>query len=82
MCLRMRKERHQPVFMATHHLVNQLSAIVGHCDLLIEKTEQGTEYARRLALIRDIANTAVKELKEHQRQLEAEMRRPDRRKAG
>ncbi len=28
-----------------HDLVNQLSDIVGHCDLLIEITENGTEYA-------------------------------------
>ncbi len=76
------KERHQPAFMVAHDLVNKLSAIVGHCDLLIEETEQGTEHARRLTLIRDTANTAAKELKEHQRQLEVEMRRMDRRKAG
>jgi hypothetical protein len=68
--------------MAAHHLVNQLSAIVGHCDLLIEMTEQGTEHARRLAVIRDIANTAAKEQKDHQREQEAETRRMDRRKAG
>ena len=75
----MGKERHQPACMAAHHLVNQFSAIVGHCDLLIEITEQGTEHARRLAVIREIANTAIKQLAEHQRELEAEARR---RKAG
>ena len=75
----MGEERDQPACMAAHHLVNQLSAIVGHCDLLLEMTEQGTEQARRLAMIRDIASTAVKELSEHQRKLEAEARK---RKAG
>ncbi len=34
-------------------------------------TEPDIEQARRLAVIRDIANTAVKELTEHQRELEA-----------
>jgi hypothetical protein len=75
----MGKDRGQPASMAAHHLVNQLSAIVGHCDLLIEMTEQGTEQARRLAMIREIAKTAVKELTEHQRQLDVEARK---RKAG
>jgi hypothetical protein len=75
----MGKDRDQPASMAAHHLVNQLSDIVGHCDLLIEMTEQGTEQAKRLATIREIANTAVKELTEHQRQLDVEARK---RKAG
>jgi hypothetical protein len=75
----MGKEPDQPACMAAHHLVNQLSAIVGHCDLLIEMTEHGTEQARRIAAIREIANTAVRELTEYQRQLKAEARK---RKAG
>ena len=76
----MGKKRDQPTWMETHHLVNQLSAIIGHCDLLIEMTEQGTEQpeqakqARHLAMIRDIANTAVKELIVHQRELKPEAR--------
>jgi hypothetical protein len=73
----MRKDRHQPASMVAHNLVNQLSAIVGHCDLLIEITEQGTEPARRLALIREIATAATVELTEHQRQLRADARNPD-----
>jgi hypothetical protein len=59
-------DRYQPPCMAAHHLVNQLSAIIGHCDLLIEIRE-GPEHARGLALIREIANMAVKELTQHQR---------------
>jgi hypothetical protein len=61
--------------MVAHDLINQFSDIIGHCDLLIEETEQGTEHARRLTLIRDIAKGAAKELAEHQRQLEAETRK-------
>ena len=70
----MGKKRDQPTWMGSHHLVNQLSAIIGHCDLLIEMTEQGTEQAkqaRHLAMIREIASTAVKELIDHQRELKA-----------
>ena len=65
-------ERHQPASMAAHHLINQLSNIVGHCDLLIEKTESGTEFRRRLEVIRDIASKAIEELTEYQRQLKAD----------
>jgi len=70
----MRKRRDHAAYMVAHDMVNHLAAIIGNCELLIEKTEGGTEYARRLFLIRDIAQTAVKELAEHQRQLQAEMR--------
>ena len=70
----MEEKRDQPTWMGVHHLVNQLAAIVGHCDLLIEMTEQGTVQARHLAMIRDISNTAVKELIEHQRELKPEAR--------
>jgi hypothetical protein len=67
--------RHQPAYMFAHSLVNKLSAIVGNCDLLYENTESGTEYARRLAVIRDLAESAVKEIMEHQRKAEAESRK-------
>ena len=66
---------HEPVCMVAHDLVNKLAAIVGHCDLLGEMTEPGTEYARRLAKIRGIAESAVNELNEHRRKIEAEKRK-------
>ena len=68
--------------MAAHNLTNKLSNIIGYCDLLIEKTEPGTDQARRLMAIREIAGTAVKELAEHQRQAETEMQEGKKRKAG
>jgi len=61
--------------MVAHDMVNKLAAIVGHCDLLSEMTEQGTEYAKRVAVIRDIAESAVKELTEYQRKAAAEIRK-------
>jgi hypothetical protein len=61
--------------MVAHHLINQLGAIIGHCDLLIEQTEQGTEHTRRLTLIRTIAETAAKELVEIQREVDAKTRK-------
>ena len=62
--------QHQSACMFAHSLVNKLSAIVGNCDLLYEKTEKGTDYARRLAVIRDLAESAAKELANHQRNVE------------
>ena len=76
-CTRMASERgpHEPASVIAHNLINKLTAIVGHSDLLIESTERGTEYARRLTLIRDIAESAAKELIEHRRTIEAEKRK-------
>jgi hypothetical protein len=68
-------ERHEPACMVAHNMVNVLSDIIGHCDLLSEKIEPGTEAARRLATVRDLAESAVKQLTEHQRALAAESRK-------
>lgn len=70
----------QPVRGVIHDLVNKLSTIVGNCDLLNEMTEQGTEYAKRLAIIRHAAVSAAKDLTEHQGQLAREIRRVDEQK--
>jgi hypothetical protein len=69
---KMGTERHQPASLEAHHLINQLSAIVSHCDLLIENVEKDTELARRLGVIRNIASEAIEELNGYQRQLKAE----------
>jgi len=61
--------------MIVHDMVNKLSAILGQCDLLIEVTEAGTEPANRLAVIRDIAESAAKELNEYQRKVATETRK-------
>jgi hypothetical protein len=66
-----KKVCHQPACMAAHDLINKLAAIVGHCDLLNEMTEQGTKSAKTIAVIRDIAESSIKELREHQREIEA-----------
>jgi hypothetical protein len=65
-------KRHEPASMEAHNLVDILSAIISNCDLLSEKIEQGTEAARRLATVRELAKSAVKQLTEHQRALAAE----------
>lgn len=58
-------EPHQPVCIVAHKLVNKLSAIIGHCDLLSENVEEGTESAKRLVMIHDLAKSAAKELTDH-----------------
>lgn len=74
-------ERHRKVPMVTHSVINKLSTIIGNCDLLIENTEQGTEIAQRLTVIRDAAKTAADELTAQQEQQEAKTHRTERRKA-
>jgi hypothetical protein len=70
-----RHEPHEPACMVAHNMVNILSDIIGHCDLLSEKIEQGTEAARGLATVRDLAESAVKQLTEHQQEIAAESRK-------
>lgn len=54
--------RKGPRNLQTHDLINKLSVIIGNCDLLKEMMEQGTEAAKRVSMIRAIADEAVKEL--------------------
>lgn len=58
--------------MVAHRMISKLGTIIGYCDLLIETTKKGTEQAQRLGTIREIAETSVKEMVEHERQAEAE----------
>ena len=69
--------------MVAHNLISKLAAIVGRCDLLNERTKQSDGAAKHIAMIREIADCAIKELTEHQRQVEAEAeaQRADRPKA-
>ena len=47
-------------------VVVRLAVIVGHCNVLYEMMEEGSQQARRLALVRDMAASAMKDLTEHQ----------------
>jgi hypothetical protein len=76
-------ERHAPACMLAHKMINKLSTIIGNCDLLLEKTEAGTPHAKGIGVIRETAQTAVKELLEHQQQIERqEPHKANSRKAG
>jgi light-regulated signal transduction histidine kinase (bacteriophytochrome) len=60
-------DKHQPSCLVAHDVVNKLSAIIGFCDLLKERVEpHDSECAKRLGLIHDLAQSAAKELVDHQ----------------
>jgi len=66
--------RHKPACLLAHDLVNKLAVIVGHCNLLSEHVEEGSEPAKRVRLIHEVAKDMAKELTEHQCQLAEEVR--------
>lgn len=52
-------------------MLNKVSDIICHCDLLSEMLEANSEASHRVNLIRDIAKTCVSELCEHERRAKA-----------
>lgn len=60
-------EHYSPTCMLSHHFINQLSAIVGNCDLLNDRSEHtealDPDCVRRLAVIRDIAIALIAEMR-------------------
>ena len=65
---------HEPACMVAHNVISKLAAIVGRCDLLNERN-QSIESAKHIAAIREIAESTIKELTEHQQTVEAEKRK-------
>lgn len=72
--MRPKEKCREPASLVVHDLVNQLSAIIGRCELLLEKTEPGTENAKQLALVCDLAHAAVSTVTAHRRQVYEELR--------
>jgi len=66
-----RREHHEPTCVVAHNLRTILTALVGQCDLLESMTVPGTEIAKKLAVIRRMAQFAVNEVKEHQPKADA-----------
>jgi len=67
-------EPHEPACMIAHNMKSKLAAIVGRCDLLNER-RQSAESRKHIAAIREIAESTLKELSEHQQTVEAEKRK-------
>lgn len=61
--------------MIAHTLNDKIVGIISRCGLLSEKTEPGTEFAKQLTAIHKIAESALTELKDHQRRAESEKRK-------
>ncbi len=73
---------HEPDCQASHDSINKLSAIVNHCDLLLEQTSGGSEIEKRIKTIRRIAQEGIAQMKEHQKEIGARTEQPDQKKAG
>lgn len=58
-----------PVCMMLHDIVNQLSVIIGNCDLVIEKASADSDYINRLRVISETAHRVVKTMTKHQCEL-------------
>jgi hypothetical protein len=50
-------------------LVNKLAVISGHCDLLSDHLKDGSQSARRVSAVQDIAREMAKDLDEYHHQL-------------
>jgi hypothetical protein len=50
-------------------LVNKLSVISGHCDLLSDDLKAGSQCAKRVGAIQEITREVAEELNEYQRRL-------------
>jgi phage gp37-like protein len=61
------REPHEPACMVAHNVISKLAAIVGRCDLLNGRRQSDPESAKHVAAIREIAESTIKELTEHQR---------------
>jgi len=56
------KEAYQPDCPIAHDLINQLSAMVGHCDLLLERMPQDPALLNRALMIQKIAKSMAEQL--------------------
>jgi len=65
---------YQPICMLAHDLLNHLSVIVGHCDLLTEEQDEDSECRKHLLSIREAARSAAADLKKHQCRLDTLLR--------
>lgn len=54
--------KYQPECAVAHDLINRLSAIIGHCDLLAEDTPLDSPSLERVLLIRHLASLIAKDL--------------------
>jgi hypothetical protein len=63
------RECHHPICILAHDLVNNLSVIVGRCDLMLDAGQSDEQRAKHLSEIRDTAKLMADKLTHHQCQL-------------
>lgn len=64
-----KRECHHPVCILAHELVNNLSVIVGYCDLSQDASQSEHQRDKYLAQIRETAKSMATKLLRHQCQL-------------
>jgi len=62
--------KYRPSCNLAHGLINELSVIVGYCDLVMEDTPETSKCRMRLEKIHSIAKHMAEELQQHQCELE------------
>ncbi len=72
--LKTRAGSYQPLCLLSHDLINQLAVIIGNCDLVSKEAPEGSERARRLSLIREVAKKMAKQLHQHECNVDARIR--------
>lgn len=63
-----------PVCKLLHELMNQLSVIVGRCDLAIEKIPVDSDCVGDLSIIREVASRLATGMQDHQCELTSLLR--------
>jgi len=63
--------KYQPICMLAHDLVNRLSVIIGHCDLMAEENPENFKLSQHLDAVREMAKSSATALKDHLCQLDA-----------
>lgn len=56
------RKSYEPECPLAHNLINKLSVIVGHCDLLVERIPETSPLWGRMLLVRDLAKSVGEEL--------------------
>jgi len=63
-----------PVCILLHELINQLSVIIGHCDIGMERSPLGSDSARRFKAIGETAHHVIRGMRDHQCELNGLLR--------
>lgn len=57
---------HKPDCPLAHDLINKSSAIVGHCDLLLEEMPEDSPFRKRMFLVQQLARSMAADIVQFQ----------------